>query len=411
MDRTGDLSDHGLPVRDLDLRFLDVDDRHHMTRAAREIDDAHVVGRLADRPRLVRDRGLRGQHSLQPRRTGLTAVHDVDQQRGALLRQDLPVPDLLQQCRHGCRCGRIARVAVEDGVVGRHGFIRPLPFQDLAVVVRGDLVVLPHIRVPQPVGDQGPGRAVHTDPVDPHLGHARGHGARAPGLTHEHVGRDVVADQEHQLEQVVHRDLHARVVQQVADGAGGPVDISLLHFDHVPERYLALVHHGQDLHRDRDLVGARHREGLVAVKGEPASRFEVVRRDADRAFGVFGQPRDLGREPVQAGIVAECAGVLRARGGRKEKQEGQRSREGRRAGARAGRVGARVGGGRTGSGGAGGCRDGHGVLLRGGAEGGGDMVTLGRGGAGAPEDRTLATQEETDLHRKGERLAFRVTRT
>ena len=117
----------------------------------------------------------------------------------------------------------------------------------------------------------------------------------------------------------------------------------------------------------------------------------MVRRNADRAFGVLGQPRDLGREPVQTGIVAECAGVLRARGRREKKQEGQGSREGRRAGAGAGgvRAGTRMGGGGTGSPGAGGCRDGHGVLLGWGG-GGGDMVTLGRGGAGTPEQRPFA---------------------
>ena len=169
--------------------------------------------------------------------------------------------------------------------------------QQLLVVRRVDLVVLAHVGSAQPVGDERPCGPVDPDPLDSDLPHARGHGLRTARRRHQDVGRDVVADLQHQLQQVVHRDLQPRVVQQVADRARGDVDVVLVDLDEVVEPEFATIHHREDLHRDRHLVGARHREELFAVQRDPASRLQVVgprRPPAPAPVPRAGRPRRPG---------------------------------------------------------------------------------------------------------------------
>ena len=107
------------------------------------------------------------------------------------------------------------------------------------------------------------------------------------------------------------RDLEAGVVEQVADGARSDIHVALRDLDEVVQPDFAPVHHREDLHRDRHLVGARHGEELFAVQRDPAPRFEVVGRDADASLRLFGQTGDFGGQKLQAGIFALNLNVLR----------------------------------------------------------------------------------------------------
>ena len=169
----------------------------------------------------------------------------------------------------------------------------------------------------------------HTEAVHVQFTHAGIDGVRASGRGQGEIGRAVVGDEEHQFEQVPEGERHPRVVEQVRDRAAAGMDVAGFEFDHVRERDLAPVDPGQELDRDRNLVGRGHREALVLVEPHRAARLDVDGAHAHGAPAARGQPLDLGQKAAKARVPLGRNGLRCERDGAHEPDRKGRRGQGR----------------------------------------------------------------------------------
>ena len=127
----------------------------------------------------------------------------------------------------------------------------------------------------------------------------------AAGQLEKQVRRDVVADPQHEFEEVAHSQLRAGSEEVVANRAVSVHDVSLPDVHEVVEGPLPGVDLSQDLDGNRDLVRTRHGEALIPVEEHAAARLEVHRGDADNALRSVRQPFDLGPQRRQGGLIAQ----------------------------------------------------------------------------------------------------------
>ena len=124
-----------------------------------------------------------------------------------------------------------------------------------------------------PVGDQLRRRAIDADAVDAELLHARRHRLAAARKPQRHISGAVVADEQHQFQQVSHGQGEARLVEQVGERAAAGVQVAWLDIDHLVKLQLAGVNARQQFDGDGNFESAGHRKALRAIERHATARF------------------------------------------------------------------------------------------------------------------------------------------
>ena len=254
-------------------------------------DDARIVACAVDRAGLVRDGGAGWQHAGQARLAGAAAFHDGDEGMGAGGRKRPASADRGDEVGHSGRRRAVARIAGE-GDIGQVATVAGA--QRRIGGQRGGDVAVEIARTRREVHsavEQVGGVAVDAQPLDPQPRDPAIDRCRATGAGDQHVGGFIVALRQHQVEQSRHRQRRTR-----------PHGGDIARHD-VGQRQLSGVDHGEDLARDRDLIGAGHREERVAVEREAFAAGQVAHGDADRAIGESGEPLKLGDQAGFGGLL------------------------------------------------------------------------------------------------------------